>query len=77
MDGQQQIISSANALRYSSSRVAVRLLQSGMSVHVSIALILMCISGISSALFASWLCLNSQSVMNSCGPGLYSILMLS
>ena len=41
-----------------------------MSVHDSIALMVMHMIGTYLSLFVSWLCLDSQSVMNSCGPGL-------
>ena len=51
-------------------------MQSGMSMHDSIALMVMHLPGISSSPFVSWLCLDSQPMMNSYGPGLYSILML-
>ena len=40
------------------------------------AFVVMHIPGISSFLFAVWLCLDRQSAMKSCGPDLYSILML-
>ena len=50
--------------------------QSGMSVHDSIVLMVVHLLGISVSLFASSLCLDSQSVMNSCDPGLYSSLVL-
>ena len=45
-------------------------MQSGMLMHDSIVLIAMHIYGYSLSLFVSWLCLDSQSVMNSCGSGL-------
>ena len=52
---------------------------SGMSMHVSVTLILLPILGISSSLFTSWLCQDSQSSMNSCSPGFlqdpYVVLM--
>ena len=49
-------------------------MQSGMFVNGSIALMFMHMPHISSCLFVSWLCMDSQSAMNTCGPGLYSIL---
>ena len=49
---------------------------SGLSMHVSSALMVMFILGISSSLFVSWLCLGSQSTMNSCGLGLYRTLIM-
>ena len=51
-------------------------MQSGMSVHDSIALMGMHIPGISLSLFVSWLHLDSQSAISSYGPGLYTILVL-
>ena len=48
---------------------------SGMSMHDSIALMVMPMPGISSFLFLSLLCLDSQLAKNSCAPGLHSILM--
>ena len=51
-------------------------MHSGMSIHYSIALMIMHIHGISLPLFVSWLGLDNQSAMNSCGPGLHSIFML-
>ena len=45
-------------------------------VYMNMAFMAMFISSISSSLFVLWLCLDSQSGMNKCGPGLYSILML-
>ena len=47
-------------------------IQSGMSMQKPIVLIVMHIPGISSCLFVEWLCLDSQSAMNTCGPDLYS-----
>ena len=43
-------------------------MQFHMSMDDSIALIVMHMPGISSSLFVSWMCLDSQSAMNSCGP---------
>ena len=51
-------------------------MQCDMSVHDVIALMVMCMPGIPLFLFVSWLCLDSQSAINSHGPALYSILML-
>ena len=45
-------------------------MHSGMSVHISIALMPTFISIISSSLFIVWLCMDSQPAMNSCGPRL-------
>ena len=56
--------------------ISSAVMQSGMSLHESIALMVMHMPGICCVLFDSWLCLDSQSAMNNCGPGLYSILML-
>ena len=68
--GQLQRISLATVLRCSSSRVSV------VCLHSSIAVMVKCIPGFSLSLFVSSLCLGSQTMMNSCSPGLYSILML-
>ena len=57
------------------SLISSAVMQSWMSVHDSVALMVMCMPGISSPLFASLLCLDSQSVMNICGYGLHSILI--
>ena len=80
VDGHVWSIGSANALRCSSSRVTILMsaavMQSCMSIYDSIALFVMQMPNISSSLFVVWLCLESQIVMNSCGPDLYSILML-
>ena len=46
--------------------ISPALMQSGMSLNVPIVLMVICMPGISSSLFVSWLCLDSQSVMNSC-----------
>ena len=51
-------------------------MQSDMLVHDSIALMVMHMPGISLSLLVSWLCLDSQSAVNICGPGFYSILLL-
>ena len=79
VDGRLWSMSSANALGCSSSKVTSLIcsafMQSGMSVHDSIVLMVMCMPAISSSLFVFWLCLDSQSVMNSSSPGLNSILM--
>ena len=48
-------------------------MQSAMSMYDSIALIAMCMPGISSSLFL-WLCLDIQCVMDNCDHSLYSIL---
>ena len=57
--------------------ISSTLIQSGMSVYDSFALMMMHMSGISLSLFVSWLCLDNQSVKNSCGTGLYSIIMFN
>ena len=60
-----------------STRTAIissAVMQSGMSVH-DIAFMIMHIPR-SSSLITSGFCLDSQSTINSCGLGLYSILML-
>ena len=51
-------------------------MQFGMSVSVSIALMLIFIPSISSSLFTLWFCLDSQSAMNRSGPGLKIIFTL-
>ena len=73
-------VNSANALRCSSS-MFISLTPSDvmklcMSWHDSIALMVIHMPTISSSLFVLCLSQDSQSAMNSCGPGLYSILML-
>ena len=71
-------ISSARMSRCSSSNIAVLIssavMKSCMSIHDSISLTVMDMPGISSSLFVSWLCEDSQPVMNGCNPGLYRIL---
>ena len=66
--------------RYLSSRAAIfissAVIQSGISVYESIALMVMHIPDISLSQFVSWLCLDSKYVMNSCDPVLCIILML-
>ena len=54
----------------------VSLVPFGLSMLGSIALMVMHMPGISSSLFVSWLCLDSQSAMNCCCTDVYSILML-
>ena len=80
MDGQTQSITFAKALRCLSSRdaslISSAAMLSGTSLHDSIALMVICIPDISPLLFVLLLSLDSQSAMNSCGPGLYTILML-
>ena len=49
--------------------------KSGMSVHDSILLMAMHMPGISSSPFILWLCLDSQTIMNRCGPGVCGTLM--
>ena len=49
-------------------------IQSGMSVHDSIALMVMHMPAVSSSV--SWLCLDSQSAMNNCVQGLFCILTI-
>ena len=65
--------------RCSSSIVAALIfsavLQSGMPMHNSIALMIMHMPGVSSSLFF-WLCLGSHSVINSCGTGLCRVFPL-
>ena len=51
-------------------------MQSGMFVIVCMASICNCMPGISASLFSLWFCLESQSVMNRSGQGLYMILTL-
>ena len=80
VDGQPWSTCSDRKLRCSSSRVAPHIssaaMKSGMSMQNSIALMVMHIAGISSSLFVSWLCLDIQSAMNSCEPGLCSFIIL-
>ena len=70
-DGKAWSMSSTNALRCSSSRATCLFsstaMQSGMSMHDTIAVMVMHMPNISSSPFVSWLCLDSQSVMNRCG----------
>ena len=54
--------------------ISSAVMESHMSVHNPI--VLHCIPGISLSLYVSWFCLDSPSAINSCGPGLYNILML-
>ena len=74
-----QFFVNGKVLRCSSSKVtsliSCAVMQSGMSQHDSITLMVMHMPGISSSLFF-WLCLDSQFVMNTCSHGLYSILIL-
>ena len=53
-------------------------MQSGMFLHdyISFSLMVMPMPGISSSLFVLRLYLDSQSAMNSCGPGLNSDVVL-
>ena len=51
-------------------------MQSGMFVVICLVSIFNCMPGISASLFSVWFCLESQSVMNRSGPGLYMILTL-
>ena len=80
VDGQLWTTCSDRIPKCSSSSITIlissALMQSGMAIHNSIALMIMPIPDISSYPFVLQLCLHSQSAMNSCGPGLYSILML-
>ena len=80
VNGQQQSTPSDTMHMCPSSTVAIYIssvvMQSGMFVPDSIMLMVMHMPGICSSLFVSWLCLDSQSAMNSCGPGLYSIFRL-
>ena len=72
---------SASALRCSSSRVASffssAVTQYCISVHDSITFMVVHIPSISSSQLVSHLYQDRESVMNRCGPGLNSILMLS
>ena len=52
------------------------MMQSGIFVVVCMVLIFNCMPGISASSFSEWFCLESQSVMNRSGPGLYMILNL-
>ena len=73
MDDQMWSLIFAKAVRCSSSRVTALVMQSAMPMHDY------CIDRdvYASYFFVSfWLCLDSQFVINSCGPGMYSILML-
>ena len=46
--------------------IASAVMQSCMSMHASILLMVMCMPGISSFPFVLWFCLDSQFAMNSC-----------
>ena len=74
-----QSMSTVYALRCSyfrvTSLISSAVMQSGMSIHDSTVLMVICMPGISSLFL--WLCLDSQYAMNSCDPGLYSIPMLN
>ena len=78
--GQSRIMSSDSMPMYCSSGVAILIssvvMQSDMSVHDSIVLMVMHMPQISLSLFVFLLCLDSQSVMNNYGLGLYSIHIL-
>ena len=54
--------------------VSSPLMKPGLAMCDSIALNIMHMPGIFLSLFVSWLCVGSQSVVYSCGSGLYSIL---
>ena len=73
VDGQLWSMGYVKVLRCLSFRLNIfissTLMQTGMPLHDSIALILTCICSISSFLFVLLLYLGSQSTMNSCGPG--------
>ena len=78
VNGQPWNMSSDTIPMCSLSSVAILILsvvmQSGMSMNDFAALTVMNMTGISSFLFVLWLYMDSQSMMNSCGLGLYSIL---
>ena len=80
IDGQPQGMSCNSMSMYSLSSIAnyilSALMQSGMSVHDLNTLLIMYMPGISLSLSVSWLCMESQSTMNSCGPGLHNLLIL-
>ena len=52
------------------------IIQSSLSKHGCMMLMVMHMHRNCSSLFVSWLCLDNQSAMNNCDPGLYSVLML-
>ena len=56
--------------------ISSAVMQFGVSVPDSIAFMVMLIPGISTSLFFSRLCLDSQAAMKSCGPGLHRTLLL-
>ena len=80
IDDQPHKTYSDNMLRCSLSIVpdviSSTVMQSCMSMHDSMVFMVTFIPSIFSPVFVSWLCLDSQSTMNSCGLGLYSNLML-
>ena len=80
MDGQLHSAYSYSLPKCSSSIVAnlisSAVIQSGMSIYYSVAFMVMLLHSISSSLFAWLLCLDGQSVTNSCDQSLYNILML-
>ena len=79
MDDKLWSTRSAKALKYSSSSVTSLIssdvMQPGMSINDSIALMVIQMSHISLSLFGLWLYQDSQSAINSCGPGFHSILI--
>ena len=56
------------------SFISSAVMQSGMFMHVSIVLVVIYVQYFCVSVL--WLCLDSQSVINNCGPGLNSILTL-
>ena len=78
-DNQLCHMSSFKALRCSSSKsdsfISSAVMLSGKSVYDSIPSLNLCMPGISSS-FYLLLCLDCQLMMNSCGCGLYGILVL-
>ena len=79
-NSQQWSVSSDNMPMCSSSYVAILIsfvvMQSRMSMHDCVVLMVMCMPVISLSQFVSCLCLYSQFAVNSYAPGLYSILIL-
>ena len=79
VDGKLWSMRSESMLTCLSSSVAIPIsfavMQSSMSVHDIVALMVTQMPGILSSHFGFWLCLDSQPVMNRCCSVLYGILM--
>ena len=73
-DDQLWSVSSESMPKCSSSNCAT-VISSGI-MHGSIAFVVTHMSFISLSPFVAWLCLDTQSVMNNCGPGMCGIHVL-